>query len=101
MEITLTIQDKVWADFVLFLEDNHRGCNCEANPSRYINARLKEELLRHKWNELCKARLSQITEASWQNKSTEVLHQLVEGMFGPGLQEDTEQMDRWKAEYEE
>lgn len=47
MKVTLDINDRVWADFCLELEDD-KNCGCGGDPSKHLSTTLGVELIRRK-----------------------------------------------------
>lgn len=73
MKVELEINDRVWADFCIWLEDNHaRGCICCGNPSLHLSTQIARSLLRFKTEKQSIA-IAKATEEGILNSLNQVL----------------------------
>lgn len=98
INVTLTINDKLWADFCIWLENTHtKSCKCKADPSQYLSDQLLQMLVEFKTNVLFKERVDGYIKAGLTLNQVMTLASRNEAL----LPEDQAELNRIEAEYEQ
>lgn len=100
MKVTFEIPDKLYADYCIFLEQEHSDCGgCQASPEKFLVGFMRELLLDNRRTKLVKTRLRDLAKDQNSN-SVDVLKRII-GLVDPLTAEDHETLKQQSAEYDE
>lgn len=105
IEITLKLKDKVYADYLLYLEDHARTCPCEGSMDKSINHILEVCLIGYKTDKL-KERLDLNAKDPMVMRG-ESMEEVMDALAKEGrrlqnaLAIAQQQIEMWEAEYNE